>query len=245
MRPRDLMLAALVPTAWGLAFIAIKVGLATFTPTELVVLRFLIAASPALVLARPPIGWAKLFAIGLFLFAGQFILLFLGIAWGMPTGLASVVAQTQAFFTVLLAAIFLRELPTRRQLLGMAVALAGLVLMALTPIVVALPLSVAMDGPASLPERFAHLSWPTIVAVLYLGLVATVFTYVVWANLLRRYSAAMVAPFTLLIPFAGALSSWIVFGERFGPVRLAGMALVIAGVAIVLVPFDRLMARWR
>src|SRR5437762_2378098 len=73
-----------------------------------------------------------LILIGLFLFTGQFMGLFLGISLGMPTGLASVVAQTQSFFTVLLAAIVLRERPTRRQRLGMAVALCGLGLMALT-----------------------------------------------------------------------------------------------------------------
>ena len=38
----------------------------------------------------------------------------------------------------------------------------------------------------------------------------------------------------LLVPFVGAAASSIVFGERFGPLRLAGMIVVIVGIAIML-----------
>lgn len=290
MTSRHLLLVALVPALWGSAFIAIKVGLDSFSAAQLVVLRFLIAAVPIVVLRRPRIPWPMLACVGLFLFAGQFLMLFFGIAWGMPVGLASVVVQTQSFFTVLLAAIVLGERPTPPQSLGMLAALAGLLLMALTaggdftmvgfaftlmgamswavgnvlvkrlgpvdipalmawaslvPVALALLLSFAVDGPTALPERLIQASWPAITAVLYLGVVATVLTYSVWATLLRLYAAATVAPFTLLIPFVGAASSWLVFGERFGLLRLGGMALVIAGVAIVLLPTDRLAARRR
>jgi len=288
VRPRDIVMAALVPTLWGLAFVAIKIALGTFSAIELVALRFAIAALPALMLPRPAIGLAMLCAIGLFLFTGQFIGLFLGISLGMPTGLASVVAQTQSFFTVLLAAIALGERPTMRQLFGMGVALAGLVIMALTvgadftligfalvlagavswgignvlvkrlgrvdmvalmawaslvPVVIGVAISGVVEGFEAFLVRAGETSWATAAAVLYLGLVATVFTYVGWANLLSRYSAAQVAPFTLLIPFAGALSSSFAFGERFGPVRLMAMGLVIAGVAIVLVPYRGFAAK--
>jgi len=70
--------------------------------------------------------------LGLTLFAGQFLLQFFGIANGMPPGLASIVVQTQAFFTILFAAVALHELPSPRQLAGVAVAFAGLGLIALT-----------------------------------------------------------------------------------------------------------------
>ena len=49
------------------------------------------------------------------LFTGQFLLLFFAFAQGMPPGLASVSQQMQAFFTVLLAAVFLGDAPTRRR----------------------------------------------------------------------------------------------------------------------------------
>ena len=76
-------------------------------------------------------------------------------------------------------------------------------------------------------------SWLGLGATLYLGLVATVLAYAIWGHLLRCYPAATVAPFALLIPFVAAYASSLVFGERFGPLRLAGMALVLLGLAII------------
>lgn len=117
---------------WGLSFVASKIGLEYFSPPQLAALRFLIASVPACFLARPPVSWPVLIALGLTLFAGQFLLLFFGIAHGMPPGLASVAAQTQAFFTVLLAAAALGETPSLRQSAGMAAAFAGLGMIAST-----------------------------------------------------------------------------------------------------------------
>ena len=91
----------LVAVLWGVAFIATRIGLDSFSPPQLVALRFLIAAAPALVLARPSVSWSMLVAAGLTLYAGQFLFQFFGIAHGMPVGLASLVVQTQALFTVL------------------------------------------------------------------------------------------------------------------------------------------------
>lgn len=71
---------------------------------------------------------------------------------------------------------------------------------------------------------------------LYLGLVATVLAYAIWGGLLRRYPATTVAPFSLLVPFVAALSAAAVFGETFGPLRLAGMALVLVGLALSALP---------
>ena len=106
-------------------------GLDSFSPPQLAALRFLIASTPVFVLARPA-PWRVLVPLGLALFAGQFLFQFFGIANGMPPGLASIVVQTQAFFTILFAAIVLRERPRRQQLAGIAMAFAGLGLIALT-----------------------------------------------------------------------------------------------------------------
>jgi O-acetylserine/cysteine efflux transporter len=77
----------------------------------LTALRFLIACLPVLFVSRPNIPWSRLVAIGSTLFTGQFLLLFLAFKQGMPAGLASMTQQSQAFFTVLLAAVFLRGYP--------------------------------------------------------------------------------------------------------------------------------------
>ena len=125
VRSRDLALAVLVAVIWGFGFIATRIGLDSFSPPQLTALRFLIAGVPAAFVPRPPIAWSVLAAIGLTLFAGQFLFQFFGIASGMPPGLASVIVQTQAFFTVLFAAVALGERPARRQVIGMAAALVG------------------------------------------------------------------------------------------------------------------------
>jgi O-acetylserine/cysteine efflux transporter len=271
-------LIMLVVVIWGLAFVATRLALDDFSPSQLTTLRFLIAAVPAAFLARPPISWGALILVGLSLFTGQFLFQFLGIASGMPPGLASIVVQTQALFTILFAALALRERPTRRQWAGTAMAFAGLAVIAATvgrdltvaglcltgmsavswgagnvllkrlppletlPLVVwlslvppvpSLLLSALVDGPRALWTGLSAASWIGLGAVLYLALIATVLAYAIWGHLLRRYPAATVAPFALLIPFVAAYSSSLVFGERFGPLRLAGMGLVLLGLAVI------------
>src|SRR5687767_15051882 len=83
-------LAVVVAVLWGLAFVATRIGLDTFSAAQLAALRFLIAAMPALVLPRPALSWSAMVPVGLTLFAGQFLFQFFGIAAGMPPGLASV-----------------------------------------------------------------------------------------------------------------------------------------------------------
>ncbi len=106
-----------------------------------------------------------------------------------------------------------------------------------------LTLSMILDGPESLPRAVANASWPGIGAALYLGLLATGLAYAIWGGLLRQYSIAAVAPFALLSPCVGALASSVVFGEQFGPLRLAGIAFMLLGLAIVAVPPDRFSLR--
>jgi O-acetylserine/cysteine efflux transporter len=89
--------------------------LEAFSAAELTALRFLITRPPAFLTPRPRIAWPPLIAIGLTLFTRQFLLLFRALEAGMPTGLASATQQSPAFFTVLLATVFLREVPSPRQ----------------------------------------------------------------------------------------------------------------------------------
>lgn len=132
MTLRDMTMAALTAVIWGLGFVAVKLGLESFSPAQLTALRFVIACLPVLVVPRPPVSWPMLVAIGLTLFTGQFLLLFFAYVAGLPPGVAAVTQQIQVFFTVALAAVFLRDVPTRRQSIGMLVAFCGLALIGLT-----------------------------------------------------------------------------------------------------------------
>jgi len=278
MMAGHVLLALAVAVIWGLAFVATRMALDVVSPPLLTALRFLVAAVPALWLPRPRVSWSALVAVGLTLYAGQFLLQFFGIALGMPPGLAAIVIHTQALFTILFAALLLGERPSRRQWAGTALAFAGLAAIAVTvghdltaiglgltglaamsfglgnvllkrlpptdtlglvvwlsvvPPVPALGLSALLDGPRAWATAIVATTWREWLAIVYLGLVATLLAYAMWGWLLRRYASAIVAPFALLVPFVAAGASALVFGERFNGLRLAGMALVMLGLAII------------
>src|SRR3954451_5306958 len=109
MPPRDRLIAALVAVLWGLNFPAIHLSLEQFPPFFLVALRFALLAVPTILLVpRPTAGrrWILLYGLGFGVL--QFVFLYLAMANGMPTGLASLVLQSSAPFTVVLAVTFLR-----------------------------------------------------------------------------------------------------------------------------------------
>jgi len=131
MRPRDILLAVAVALIWGVNFVAIRLGLDDLPPLLFNAMRFGVAAFPALlIVGRPSVRWRWLLAGAFTLAVGQFSLLFIAIDAGMPAGLSSVVMQSQAVFTVAFAAALLKERPLRLQLAGLAVALVGVVVVA-------------------------------------------------------------------------------------------------------------------
>lgn len=131
MKPRDTALAVLVALIWGTNFVAIKTGLESVPPLLFLAIRFVAVCFPAVLLVRrPQLPWRELALIGAFISGGQFVLLYLSLHLGMPPGLSSLVLQTQVLFTVLIAGVWLRERPTRRQQLGVAIGGAGLLTIA-------------------------------------------------------------------------------------------------------------------
>ena len=110
MPPRDRLLAALVAVLWGANFLAIHVGLQHFPPLFLAALRFAVIALPTvLFVPRPQVRLRWLLGYGLGFGTLQFLFLFVAMDVGMPTGLASLVLQASAPFTVVLGAVLLRE----------------------------------------------------------------------------------------------------------------------------------------
>ncbi|MBF7142639.1 MULTISPECIES: EamA family transporter [Pseudomonas] len=129
MSPKDLLLALVVIVAWGLNFVVIKVGLDGLPPMLLGALRFALVAFPAvLFIKRPNLPWRWLIAYGATISLGQFAFLFEAMGNGMPPGLASLVLQSQAFFTMIFAAVFLKERLRPASVLGLLVAAGGLAL---------------------------------------------------------------------------------------------------------------------
>lgn len=131
MKPRDLALALIVAVVWGFTFVVIDVGLTSFPPLLFSALRFFAAAFPAVFFVRRGnVPWSVIFSVGLIFGAGYFGLLFVGMKLGVPAGLSSLLVQIQAAFTAILAAVLLKDPPVAVQKLGMAVAFAGIGLIA-------------------------------------------------------------------------------------------------------------------
>ncbi len=129
MQPKDLLLALVVIIVWGMNFVVIRIGLDGMPPMLLGALRFLLAAFPAvLFIKRPQIPLRWLLAYGLTISLGQFAFLFSAMTIGMPAGLASLVLQSQAFFTLLFAVMLLGERFRLINLVGLLVAAGGLLL---------------------------------------------------------------------------------------------------------------------
>ena len=165
----DWVLAAVVIVVWGVNFVVMKWGLQEVSPLLLCALRFAAASLPFLLFIRPPknLPWRWLAAYGLVQGVGQFGLLFVGMQLGMPAGMSSVVLQTQAFISLLLAAAFMHERPRSWQWLGLCMATAGLITIG----------AAHGQGPA---------------AMTLIGFLCTVGAAAMWAvaNLITRHAAS-------------------------------------------------------
>src|SRR6202011_2899913 len=128
MKPFDVALAVLVAVIWGLGFVGSRLALDELSPALMTAMRFAIAAVPCLFVRRPNVSWPVLIAISGTLFLGQFLAQSWAIAHGVPVGLASVIVQSQALFTVAFAAAAFREIPTGMQVAGIGVAAIGLLM---------------------------------------------------------------------------------------------------------------------
>lgn len=129
---RHALLALAVVAIWGTNFVVIKLALATLPPFLFAALRFAFAFAPAaLLVKRPAVPWRVLAAYGVLIGAGQFGLMFWALRADITPGLASLVIQTQVFFTIGLAMLWRGDRPRAAQFGALALAAAGLVLIAM------------------------------------------------------------------------------------------------------------------
>lgn len=206
MSPRDLILALLVVTVWGVNFVAIKWGVDEVPPLLLTALRFLAAAVPAVFfIRRPQVSLPILVAYGFSIGVMQFGLLFVAIKLGMPAGLASLLMQLQVFFTIGLAVAFLGERPGWFQLMGAVVAFAGIGAIGLE----------RLEGAALVPLLM------TVAAAMFWG-IGNIFTkkagridmlsFVVWSSLippLPLYLASLLFEGPAALPQALEQITWL------------------------------------
>ena len=174
---RHALLALAVVAVWGTNFVVIRVALNHLPPLILAALRFSFAFLPAaFFIKRPQVPWRNLAAYGVLIGLGQFGILFLAMTHFISPGLASLVVQTQVFFTIGLSMWLTKERVRLFQMGALGLASVGLAVILLntdgatTPLGLGLVLIAAMSwGTGNIVQRATP-------GVSSLG-------YVVWASL--------------------------------------------------------------
>ncbi|HZW61134.1 MAG TPA: EamA family transporter [Candidatus Babeliales bacterium] len=288
MRLHHVAIAVLITAIWGMNFVVIHLGLKEVSPQILCCIRFFLASFPMILFVkRPSVPFKEIAIYSFVMFILQFTFLFTGMKVGMTAGVASLLMQTQIFFTVFLAFSVLGEKLNRWQIIGALISFSGIILVGknlgnsvsllgfILTIAAAgswgmgnliskrigkvnmfslviwgsfiawpplLLVSIVFDGPDKFIYSLEHLSWLSVFSIAYIVYPTTLFGFAAWSWLLSKYPASMVAPFTLLVPIFGVLSSAIFLDEPLQPWKLIAAALVISGLCInLLIP--RLVVR--
>lgn len=190
LKPVHALLALLVMAIWGTNFVVIKLALAHLPPLTFAAFRFTLAALPAVFFfKRPKVGWRVMAAYGVLIGVGQFGLLYVAMRGSISPGLASLVVQTQAFFTIGLSMVFTGERLRGFQLVALLLATAGLGWLMVhagsevTPLGLGLVLVAAMSWAggntvqrtANPPNMLAFVVWSSLFAIPPLFALAFVF----------------------------------------------------------------------
>lgn len=202
MKKKDIILAVLLVTIWGVNFTVIKLGLGGVPSMLLVTLRYLLTVFPAIFfIKKPSTDWKYIILYGLFVGVGQFSCLFYAMEIGMPAGIASIVLQIQAFISPILAMMFLNEKLKAKQIVGFVIAAVGLVIIGMEN---------AKVGIDSIP----------ILAIL-LNLLAPVF----WAasNIVARIASDKAAAKGEKLD----MFSLVVWSGLIPPIPMLGLALIL------------------
>ncbi len=126
---RHFLLALAVVTVWGTNFVVIKLALAHLPPLLFAALRFTLALVPALFfLPRPNVKWQNLALYGVLIGVGQFGLLYVAMNGHISPGIASLVIQTQVFFTIGLSMLVAGERVRGFQWFALLLAASGIVI---------------------------------------------------------------------------------------------------------------------
>ncbi|WP_426201220.1 EamA family transporter [Pseudomonas sp. TWP3-1] len=176
MKARHLLLAIAITAIWGINFSVIKLGLTTVDPFILAGIRFTLCALPAILfIPKPDVQWRYIIGYGLVFGIGLWGVVNLGIKSGLSAGIASLVLQFSAFFTILLGSWVFKERISRFQYAGMALALCGLlsILSIVDGTVTTLGLSLVLLGAVA---------WSAANVINKKARTTEVFAFLVWSS---------------------------------------------------------------
>ncbi|TAL33563.1 MAG: EamA family transporter [Phenylobacterium sp.] len=210
--PLHLLLALVVVAVWGTNFVVIKWGLADFPPLTFAALRFTFAVLPAaFFLKRPAAPWRNLAAYGVLIGVGQFGMLYIAMTHWISPGLASLVVQTQVFFTIGFAMLIAGERVKGFQIVALLLAASGLGWLMIHTNAEVTPLGLGL-------VLIAALSWASGNTVARAAGSVNMLSYVVWASI---FSAPPL--FALALMFEG----WPAFSQSIVHADASAWAAVL------------------
>jgi len=208
-----LLLAVLITFIWGTNFVVIKFGITAFPPFLFATLRFLASTVPWIFfIRRPAVPWRTLATVGVLLGAGQFGLLFFAMRRDITPGLASLLMQSQVFFTIVLALLVRRESIRPVQVLALALALVGVALIGWHTLGRA---DAAITGLGFSLVLGAALSWAVANLVVKAAGRVNMLAFMVWCSLFAMLPLALLALWADPVPdlasaIRGAsLAAWV------------------------------------
>lgn len=273
-----LFLVLLTIGIWGFNFVVVKYALQEISPLLLCSLRFFLTSFPlVLFIRKPEAPFQMVLLYGIIMFAVQFALVFFAIYAGLTPGLASILLQLQAFFSILLSVILLGENLRIWNVIGGSVAFLGVLIVCLNmggevtwlglffvllaaifwsvgsvivkklkgintfslviwasfvawpPLLIA---SFILEGNFQIFSYVKNMSHISLLSVLYIAYLSTVFAFAVWNWLLQKHPISLVSPFTLLVPLVAMASSSLFLGEILHSWKIGAGILVISGLMI-------------
>lgn len=202
MKKKDFILALMVVIIWGANFTVIKLGLGGVPSMLLVAIRYTLVAIPAVFfIKKPKTEWKYIIFYGLAVGVGQFACLFYAMEIGMPAGLASIIAQLQAFISPFLSSIILKEKLKRKQLIGFAIAATGLVVIGI---------AATSKGISSIP-----------ISALLLTICAPIFWSI--SNIIARHASNIASANDEKLE----MLNLVIWSSLVPPIPMVGLALLI------------------
>lgn len=177
MKPKDILLAVFITAIWGVNFSVIKLGLESVDPYILAGIRFFLCAIPAVFfIKKPAVDIEYLIIYGLLFGVGLWGVVNLGIQTGLSAGIAALVLQFSAFFTIVLGGLVFKEVLNKYQIIGIAIVLIGL-----------LSVIRLTDGSVTLAGVmlviFGAISWSIANIVIKTSGTKEVLAFLVWSSL--------------------------------------------------------------
>lgn len=222
---KDWWRVALVTTSVsGGGFALLFVGLQDATPSSSAIVQ--LSGAPmtvllAIAILKERVRWRRGIGIAM-AFGGVLVAVASPTGWESSSGLLFVFAGA---FVGALGSVYLKTIDlSALRLMAWAGFFSTLLLF---------PLSLALES-GQITSSLA-VSWQLAGALLFSGIVVSVFAHTVYFHILQRNEAGIVAPITLLTPIFTIMMGAGITGDEVGPLMLAGAALAVGGVLVIAV----------